>query len=1199
MKKTVFQKLVTRSISALLGGLIGLSPLFVPSVIETVQAAVTAGSGEYVSGVTYSHNSKFEGYTIVNGIDVSSYQKTVDWNAVKADGIDFAFIRVGFRGYGESGTLNPDGKYAQNLENAVKAGVKVGVYIYSQAITVEEGIAEANFILERIKGYDVTLPVVIDYEYAATGLGRLYNANLTKRQATDICAAFCETVKAAGYTPMIYANKYMLSSKLYADELDDKYQIWLANYTSKTTYDGDYQYWQYSSSGQVDGITTGRVDVNFFYTLDSSYQDIKIDHQSAEPTDVDATIRVNLQNPGGGIVSQVGFSLYDASGSLIGTYNDTCSYSSDSVNYVGKLSDYGVKLSARTSYTYQPFAKVGANTYYGTKQSFTTTEPTVTVSETVISTETNALIAAEFANPATTLIEAVGYTLYSAVGAKLGSYQSNLNATDEVISIQFDIAAQTGISLIPGTTYQYEIYSVHDGKTDKVVRKTFTTLTAGAITEVSLNKTALNLDRSNLSDQLIASYLPADTVCTVAWSSSDPSVAIVDQNGNVIAVADGEALITATAGSVSASCTVTVSGITPKLTLDLTNLELCVTDNALITPFYSLADTTFADYTWSSSDTSIATVDEYGIVTGVGRGSATIRCTYKQNTDLYAECTVKVTQSVVYHLNGGTNAENNLINLAAGQSLKLSAPTKKGYRFDGWYSDKSYTSAVTKVTLAENEEIDLYAKWTKISLSKPKIKSVYTKIGGELTVTLKKKISGAEGYQFVYSTSSSFKSSKKLTTADTSVTFDVKLNTKYYVKVRAYTTDSAGKRVYSSYSTVSNVTSASTKPADLSAVKASSPAKGQLYVAVSSPVKDCYGYQYVIANDADFTVNKQYVNTRYRSYTFKDLPAGTYYVRARTYNKDTVAGGNSYGHYTATIKLKVKSDTPQNLTGITLTSKKEGCVTVKIDAKVESATGYQYVIADNPEFTNKTYVNKTKTSYTFSDLKQGTYYVKARAYIKNSSTKKNTYSKYTAVQTIEIVLADPIPESLIGVKAESTAKGSLKVSVSEPVLSCYGYQYVIASNADFIGATEVDTRKRSHTFENLPKGTYYIKGRTYNQSTKGDTNVYGEFCPTVTLTVESDIPESLIGVKAETTGSGKIKISVTEPVLSCYGYRYEFATKADFSDAKTVDTRYRSYTFSGLSAGTYYLRGCTYDLYDNQAGKIYGVYCPAISFTLS
>ncbi len=1198
MNHSKLKKALTRVTAALLGIGIGLAPIGTP-LSARVQAAVTASSGEYVSGVTYSHNPRFEGYSIVNGIDVSSYQKTVDWNAVKADGIDYAFVRVGFRGYGDTGTLNQDGKYKQNLENAPKAGIKVGVYMYSQAITVEEAIEEANFILERIKGYEITLPVVFDFEYAATGLGRLYHAKLSKREATDICAAFCETVSAAGYTPMIYANKNMLETKMYADELDDKYQIWLANYTNKTSYAGDYQYWQYSSSGKVDGITTGRVDVNFFYTLDSSYKNIEIDHQSAEPTDVDATIRVNVQNPGGGIVSQIGFQLYNSYGLPIDTYFDSCSFSSYSVSYEGKLSDYGVKLNARTTYTYRPFAKVGTNTYYGTTQYFTTTEPSVRITETVTPTEQNASIAVQLSNPALTRIETVGYHIYSAVGARLGSYQTYVYSNAEAPFYTFDVAAQTGVQLTPDTTYQYEMYTTHDGKTESMGRKTFTTLSPNAVTSLSLSQTHLELGKNSLSARLYAFYTPSAPVQEVVWSSSDPSVALVDQSGNVTAVAGGTALITASIGSVSAGCTVNVTGLTPKLSLDLTSVELAIGDIALITPYYEAGETSFDSYTWLSSDPDVATVDRYGIVIGMANGRATLRCTLKADPRVYAECEVVVKQPVVYHLNGGTNSKKNPIDLQPGKKLTLSAPTRAGYLFEGWYTEPTFLNRVTEITLAEEETISLYAKWSENTLTAPNIKSVYTKIGGELTVILEEEVPGAVGYQYVYSYYADFKKYKYTSSPALEKTVAVKLNTKCYVKVRAYMTDPSGKRVYSAYSDVVKVTSASTKPDALSGVKASSAAKGQIKVAVAKAVKNCYGYQYFIATDPGFTENTKYITTRNRSYTFKDLPAGTYYVRGRTYNNDKVAGGYAYSAYTKAVKLTIKSNKPQNLKGISVSSSAVGTLTVEINQKVEGATGYQYLIATDPAFKNKKYINKTTPAYTFTELEDGTYYVKARAFIKNPSTKKNTYSAYTSVLTITLLAPEPLPEPLGGVLAEQTEKGSLKVKVAAPVLSCYGYQYVISADESFANAIEVDTRMRSHVFTELPKGKYYVKGRTYNQSTRGEGNIYGDFCETVTIDVESDIPESLLGVKAEQTAAGKLKIAVTAPVLSCYGYRYEIALSEDFSDARFVDTRYRSYTFSNLSPGTYYLRGCTYDEYDDADGKIYGRYCPVISFTVS
>lgn len=216
-------------------------------------------SGKYT---TKAHNSKFDGWTVEKGIDVSHYQGTIDWDKVAADGIKFAFIRVAGRGYGSAGTLFEDALYKTNLKEARDAGLDVGVYIYSQAITQKEARAEADYIIQRIKGYDINLPVVFDYEYHADG--RLYNANLTDKQRTDICRAFCEAVKLAGYEPMIYANKAMLQNDLDAESLAADYQIWLVHYTATTDYQGTYTYWQYTSEGKVDGIT-GNVDRNYHY----------------------------------------------------------------------------------------------------------------------------------------------------------------------------------------------------------------------------------------------------------------------------------------------------------------------------------------------------------------------------------------------------------------------------------------------------------------------------------------------------------------------------------------------------------------------------------------------------------------------------------------------------------------------------------------------------------------------------------------------------------------------------------------------------------------------------------------------------------------------------------------------------------------------------------------------------------------------
>ncbi len=194
------------------------------------------------------------------GIDVSNYQGDVDWEAVAADGIEFVFLRVGFRGYTE-GTLNMDHRFLQNVEGAAEAGLKVGVYFFSTATSEEEAIQEAEFVLDAIEGYDIDYPVVFDWEANSSSYR---NYGLDTQTLTDAAIAFCERVKEEGYTPMIYFNLPTGYLRYDLSQLTD-YDFWFAQYPSSDamypTMYYNYQVWQYTDSGSVDGID-GRVDMN-------------------------------------------------------------------------------------------------------------------------------------------------------------------------------------------------------------------------------------------------------------------------------------------------------------------------------------------------------------------------------------------------------------------------------------------------------------------------------------------------------------------------------------------------------------------------------------------------------------------------------------------------------------------------------------------------------------------------------------------------------------------------------------------------------------------------------------------------------------------------------------------------------------------------------------------------------------------------
>ena len=196
--------------------------------------------------------------SLLHGIDVSVFQGDIDWNRVRSDGIDFAFIRVGGRGYGPNGVMFEDEKFYENCQNACNAGLDVGVYFFSQAITVEEAVEEAEFVLNAVKEFPITLPIVFDWETMDFSGAR--TEGIRGEQVTRFASAFCDTVLNAGYEPMVYMNREF-GYFIYDLEDVNRYNIWLAEYSEIPTFYYNYKVWQYDKNGIVDGID-GIVDMN-------------------------------------------------------------------------------------------------------------------------------------------------------------------------------------------------------------------------------------------------------------------------------------------------------------------------------------------------------------------------------------------------------------------------------------------------------------------------------------------------------------------------------------------------------------------------------------------------------------------------------------------------------------------------------------------------------------------------------------------------------------------------------------------------------------------------------------------------------------------------------------------------------------------------------------------------------------------------
>lgn len=224
-----------------------------------VNRLVEAGLGRDENGwLTY----EWDGVEGITGIDVSAHQGEIDWKQVAASGVEFAMIRVGYRGYGEEGKLMLDPNYRQNIEGALEAGLDVGVYFFSQATSIWEVEEELEILLQAIEGYDITYPVVFDWEHILNH-SNARTRDVTGTSITRMTDFFCHEVNEAGYTPAVYFNKDLAYLHLDLERLEGNL-FWLAEYDSKPEFYYHFEMWQYTSKGRIPGIE-GDVDMNLLF----------------------------------------------------------------------------------------------------------------------------------------------------------------------------------------------------------------------------------------------------------------------------------------------------------------------------------------------------------------------------------------------------------------------------------------------------------------------------------------------------------------------------------------------------------------------------------------------------------------------------------------------------------------------------------------------------------------------------------------------------------------------------------------------------------------------------------------------------------------------------------------------------------------------------------------------------------------------
>lgn len=233
-----------------------LSPALRPAETEPTLPPNPYGASDFVQ---QGDRMVFAQGESIHGIDVSAHQGQIDWQAVKESGVEFAFIRLGYRGY-TTGTLHRDEFASENLHQAKAAGLKIGAYFFSQALTAEEAQEEAKLALEILGDTALDLPLAYDWEYVSEDMR---TGHMAPQALVDCVHSFCAEVKQAGYEPMVYFNQELAKTLLDLTQVRD-YPFWFAKYSDQMDFPYRVRYWQYSDEGTVAGIE-GAVDLNLYF----------------------------------------------------------------------------------------------------------------------------------------------------------------------------------------------------------------------------------------------------------------------------------------------------------------------------------------------------------------------------------------------------------------------------------------------------------------------------------------------------------------------------------------------------------------------------------------------------------------------------------------------------------------------------------------------------------------------------------------------------------------------------------------------------------------------------------------------------------------------------------------------------------------------------------------------------------------------
>ncbi len=1120
------------------------------------------------TGEEYTINPKLAGYSIINGVDVSKWQGEIDWKGLMDEGAEYAIIRLGYRSTSGTGAMYLDDKYELNISQANEAGIPVGVYFYSQATTVAEAKAEANFCISNLKNHNIQMPIVMDFEYAWVngGLGgRLYNAHLSEDKATEVIMAFLDTVKAAGYEGMLYANKSTLIDSMHAEQIEKEYPIWLAHYINDTDYEGEYYIWQYSDDGICKSVESDYIDCNFMFSAKEA-EEISFPQEEYIVAQ-GQSFRMSAQTVPEHCISEITWQTSNPAVGYFSTTTSTFMAISPGVTTVTATTDNGKIATCRvrvvrslenvTASTLSSYTYTGSSITPNVSLSYVREINAVTNTEAPIHIKPSRVSKKIITIPSGTSVEIMGSTTVAGKSFYAVCYDNGVSKTYGYINCDYIDCEQEKVTLVEGSDYSKTYSSNKAAGTAKItITPLSDSFTSSKELSFTINPASITLaDISNIATQQAtdSAIKPSVTIYyrgTLLTLNKDYTVTYSNNTnaGTATATIKGK-------GNFKGSKVIEFDIVDSKLT-SLADGSITVSDSALnldgtlIEPTVTVKNASGKNLT-NNTDYKLSYAlfpqKNYAIVTATGIGKYTGYLSQKFTLDGIAidSFTAKLSFSKATYTGSAIKPTVTLTN-TNGTKLKEFTDYKVSYKNNTAIGKATVTiTGLGKYTSSIKKTFTIVAADISSATAKTEFER-YDYTGAAITPTVKVTFNSKElqeGVDYTLAFSSNTEIGRGLVTITGIGNFSGTLTTDF---------DIIPKR-----QTISKVSSPSDRTI---AVTWKTDAQADGYEVHYSSKDSFYGGIYVKVQDN---------GTSQTSFQSGLVIGRTYYIRLRSYK--IINGTTIYGEWSEGVSL-VLTPKPGVLTSVDVPAKRTLSAQWVADPLV---SGYEVHYTSSANLTGGLKVdvpskNTTSVSFDKGIVIGRKYYVRVRSYKLMGDVK--VYGKYSNVMSVT-----PYPYKQTITSVFTPGYKTIAISWKKDT-TITGYEIHYCSKESFEGGKFVLINDNSITQAAFTSGlvegrTYYIRMRAYRE-TDGQT-VYGEWSTASIYKLTSQTP----AINSISSPSKRLIEASWLSTDNADGYEVHYSSKADSSGGITVDAGNTTTALfqSGLVVGrTYYIRVRSY-----------------------